>query len=299
VPRVAAEKKNQLLIFLEMIKFEHSVFALPFAMVGMMWGSFSRSGVLWPGWAIFGWIVLAMITCRSAAMAYNRIADRDIDALNPRTATRALPAGLLSLRKANLYFAGSIGLFLFSAFMLGPLALSLSPIALLLTLGYSHTKRFTWLCHFVLGMSLGVAPAAAYVAVAGRVDPVCFVIFGAVAAWTAGFDLIYALQDDDFDRDHGLHSFPARFGRGRALLTSRVMHSLAVILLGAFVVLTGGGLIAWAGVIFAAGLLAYEQSLVKPNDLSRVNMAFFTLNGYISAGFFVAQLADYLWGRRG
>lgn len=281
-------------IFMEMIKIEHSIFALPYAMLGMMWGSVAKSGHLWPGFEIFGWIVVAMISCRSAAMAFNRIADRDIDAENPRTVMRALPAGLLKLKQAQLFLYGSIAIFLLAAYMLNPLTLALSPIALLFTLGYSLTKRFTWLCHFVLGLSLGIAPAAAWIGVTGSLSPSIVAISLAVTFWTAGFDILYALADDEFDRSKNLHSIPAKFGRQRAMLISRVSHVVAVGCL-----LTGGlllqaGWIYFLGVAVAAGMLIYEQSLVKPNDLSKLNMAFFTLNGYISMGVFLFALIDKL-----
>lgn len=280
--------------YLEMIKFEHSIFALPFAMIGMMWGSLSVSTTAWPGILVFGLIVLAMISCRSAAMAFNRIIDRDIDAINPRTAMRAIPAGLLGLGQVQLFFYISCGLFILAAAMLNPLALALSPVALLVTLGYSATKRFTWLCHFVLGLSLGIAPAAAWIAVTGTLHPAILPLVGAVMLWTAGFDLIYALQDDEFDRKQGLHSFPSRFGRKTALAASRISHVGAVVLMALGVFLVGAGLFAWVGVAFAAALLCYEQSLVKPNDLTKVNLAFFTLNGFVSLGIFAFVLLDVL-----
>lgn len=281
-------------ILMEMIKIEHSIFALPYAMLGMMWGSFAKSGVPWPGFEIFGWIVVAMVSCRSAAMAFNRIADRDIDAENPRTVMRALPAGLLQLKQAQLFLYGSIGIFLLAAFMLNPLTLALSPIALLFTLGYSLTKRFTWLCHFVLGLSLGIAPAAAWIGVTGSLSLSIVAITLAVTFWTAGFDILYALADDEFDRSKNLHSVPAKFGRQRAMLISRVSHVVAVGCLLAGGLLLQAGWIYFLGVAVAAGMLIYEQSLVKPNDLSKLNMAFFTLNGYISMGVFLFALIDIL-----
>lgn len=289
-----APAASPLRTYLEMIKFEHSVFALPFAMVGMMWGSLAYTGVAWPGWRVFLLVLVAMVACRSAAMAFNRIVDRDIDALNPRTAIRALPAGLLSLRQANAFFFGSCAIFVSAAAALNPLAGMLSPVALLVTLGYSYTKRFTWLCHFVLGLSLGIAPAAAWIASTGRLSWPILPMLAGVACWTAGFDLIYAMQDDDFDRDHGLKAMPARFGRKAALSTSRALHVLAIGFLGWSVWLVGGGVAAWVGVTFAASMLAYEQSIVRPDDISRVNMAFFTLNGFVSIGFFAAVLVDVL-----
>ncbi len=281
-------------VFLEMIKIEHSVFALPFAMIGMMWGSEAIHGHGWPGWPVFLWILLAMVSCRSAAMAYNRIADREIDAANPRTKMRAIPAGLLSLRTANLYFYGSIALFVLAAAMLNPLALMLSPLALLVTLGYSLTKRFTPLCHFVLGFGLGIAPAAAWIAVTGSLDPRILLLTLTVTLWTAGFDLIYSLQDEEFDKSQGLRSMPQTIGKANTLFLSRVCHLLCLVSLGMALSTFGLGVLAWVGFGLVAALLVYEQSLVKPNDLSKVNLAFFTLNGFVSIGFFVFILLDKL-----
>lgn len=288
-----ASATRSLRVYLEMIKIEHSIFALPFAMIGMMWAA---NG--FPSPAKFWLIVLAMVSCRSAAMAFNRIADRDIDAVNPRTRTRALPAGLLSLRTANLYFYGSIAIFFLAAWFLNPLSFALAPLALGITLIYSLCKRVTWLCHFVLGLSLGIAPAAAWIAVRGTLDPRIVWITAAVMLWTAGFDIIYALQDEEFDRERGLHSVPARFGKARGLVISRVCHGLAVgcLFIGGFSF--GVGALYFIGVLFAACLLFYEQSLVKPNDLSRVNLAFFTLNGYVSLGLFSFTALDVLLRHR-
>jgi len=280
--------------YLEMIKFEHSIFALPFAMIGMMWGSRMATGAPWPGARIFVWIVIAMITCRSAAMAYNRIADRDIDAINPRTKMRAIPAGILELRQVNLFFFGSCALFFVAAAMLNPLALALSPIALGVTLFYSRTKRFTPLCHFVLGVSLGIAPSAAWIGASGKLSLAIIPITLGVIFWTAGFDIIYSLQDEEFDRDHKLRSLPQTIGKARALMISRLSHCLAVACFAGGGLAVGAGGFWWLGVVFAAMLLTYEQSLVKPNDLSRVNMAFFTLNGFVSMGVFVFALLDQM-----
>ncbi len=279
-------------VYLDMIKIEHSIFALPFAMIGMMEASRLTLGSPWPGGATFGWIVLAMVTCRSAAMAFNRIADRQIDAENPRTRMRALPAGLLRLGQVNLFFFGSCALFVLAAAMLNRTALMLSPIALLVTLGYSLTKRFTPLCHLVLGFSLGIAPAAAWIAVTGSLDPRILWFTAAVTGWTAGFDIIYALQDEEFDRDHGLRSLPQTLGKARALAVSRALHAAAVGCLIAGAIQLAVGPIFFVGIALAAGLLIYEQSLVKPSDLSRVNLAFFTLNGFVSLGLFVFALVD-------
>ncbi|MEI7985464.1 MAG: UbiA-like polyprenyltransferase [Armatimonadota bacterium] len=277
-------------VFLEMIKFEHSIFALPYAMIAMIWAS--PSG--WPGWRVFLIILLAMVTCRTAAMTFNRIADRDIDAVNDRTKMRAIPAGLLSLRTTNLYFYASMILFVFAAASLNSVTLILSPIALFVTIFYSKTKRFTWLCHFWLGLSLGIAPSAAWIAVTGHLTWTPIFLTMAVLFWTAGFDIIYALQDEDFDRENTLHSIPAKFGKVRGLTISRISHVLAIIfLVAAFPPAQVGG-IGWIAPLFAAGMLTYEQSLVKPNDLSKVNFAFFTLNGCISIGVFLFVLADRL-----
>jgi 4-hydroxybenzoate polyprenyltransferase len=282
-------------VFLEMIKFEHSIFALPFALIGLMWGSYFEQGIAWPGWRIFGLVIVAMVSCRSAAMAYNRIADRDIDALNERTKNRAIPAGLLSLGQASLFFWISIIVFFAASALLNQLTLILSPVALGVTLFYSRTKRFTALCHFVLGLSLGIAPAASWIAATGRLDPQILPLVTAVMLWTAGFDIIYALQDDTFDREHGLHSIPKKFGRKTALAISRFCHLGAICYLVLSGLVNGAGLWYFIGVLYATVLVIYEQSLVKPNDLSRVNLAFFTLNGFISLGLFVFTLIDKLF----
>ena len=281
-------------VYLEMIKFEHSIFALPFAMIGMMWASLAQSGSPWPGFAPFGLIVLAMVSCRSAAMAYNRIADRDIDAMNSRTQSRAIPAGLLKLRQVNLFLFISIGLFITAAALLNPLSLALSPVALAVTLIYSRTKRFTPFCHLWLGLSLGIAPAAAWIAVTGSLSPVILPLVGAVIGWTAGFDIIYSLQDEKFDESNHLRSMPETMGGARALSISRGLHVAAIALLIVAGQMAGVGVWFAVGVGFAALLLTYEQSLVRPNDLSRVNLAFFTLNGLVAVGLFVFSLLDAL-----
>lgn len=281
-------------VYLEMIKFEHSIFALPFAMIGMMWGSLSATGSAWPGTRVFLLIVLAMVSCRSAAMAFNRIVDRDIDAVNPRTQRRAIPAGDLQLSQARLFFFASCLVFVISAGFLNWLSLALSPIALGTTLFYSFTKRFTPFCHFILGLSLGIAPAAAWIASTGKLSLPIVWITAAVLFWTAGFDIIYSLQDEEFDKTHRLRSLPQTIGKSRALAVSRLCHLLAIgfLILGGFSVIAGPAF--FVGVGCAALLLIYEQTLVKPDDLSRVNMAFFTLNGFVSIGVFVFALADVL-----
>jgi 4-hydroxybenzoate polyprenyltransferase len=292
----AATGMRAVRVYLEMIKFEHSIFALPFAMIGMMWGSLSAYETAWPGARTFLLIVVAMISCRSAAMAFNRIIDRDIDAVNPRTDKRAIPAGDLKVKQARAFFYASCVIFIVSAGLLNPLSLALSPVALGVTLVYSFTKRFTPYCHFVLGLSLGIAPAAAWIASTGQLSVPITWITAAVMFWTAGFDIIYSLQDEEFDQCHGLRSLPQTFGKARALGISRVCHLLAVSLLVVGGLSVSAGVLYFVGVGCAALLLAYEQSLVKPTDLSRVNLAFFTLNGFVSIGVFVFALLDILFG---
>ncbi|HWP30453.1 MAG TPA: UbiA-like polyprenyltransferase [Fimbriimonadales bacterium] len=273
--------------YLEMIKVEHSIFALPFAMMGMM---YAANG--FPGWRIFFWILVAMISARTAAMTFNRIADWKYDALNPRTASRAIPSGTLKLHHAWSFFIVACFVFFAAAASLNRLTLILSPIALFVLLFYSYTKRFTWLSHFFVGLSLGLAPAAAWIAVKGSFEwtPVFWIL--GVTFWTGGFDILYSLQDEEFDRKHGLQSITARFGRVAAIRTSRVVHALSVIffILGGATV--GAGLPYYCGVLFAAGVLLYEQSLVSPEDLSKLDIAFFTLNGYVAIGMFFFALLD-------
>ena len=267
------------------------MFALPYAMLGMMWAAVPSG---WPGFRTFFLILLAMVSCRTAAMAYNRIADRDIDAVNDRTKMRAIPAGLLSLRQVNIYFFASCLLFVMAASLLNLLTLVLSPVALFVTIFYSRTKRFTWLCHYWLGLSLGIAPTAAWIAVTGQFAVRPLLLTLAVMFWTAGFDIIYALQDEEFDRDHGLHSVPAKFGKERALLISRFTHLVSFGFLVASFTGATHSVFGYAALVFAGLMLAYEQSLVKPQDLRKVNMAFFTLNGCISVGVFLIALVDQI-----
>jgi len=272
-----------------MIKVEHSVFALPFAFVGMM---YAAGG--WPGWRVFGLVVLAMVSARSAAMALNRLADAKIDALNPRTAKRAIPKGDLKVPQVVTFLVVSVALFFAAAAMLNPLTLALAPLALLVLIFYSYTKRFTWLCHSFVGLSLGLAPAAAWVAVTGEFSwaPLFWIL--AVMFWTGGFDVLYALQDEEFDRANGLHSIPAKFGRRNAIWISRSFHLLTVVFLVFAGLRVSAGIAYFLGCGFAAALLAYEQSLVSETDISKLNFAFFTLNGYVSIGFFAFCLLDIL-----
>lgn len=275
--------------FLDAIKFEHTVFALPFAYVAMV---LAANG--WPGWHTVIWVTLAMAGARTLAMSVNRLADRFIDAANPRTAKRHLPTGLLKPAQVTAAAVLSGGLLLLSAWMLNPLCLVLSPLAVLFLVGYSYTKRFTWLSHWILGFTDGIAAAGGWIAVRGGFDPPVYILWFALTVWIAGFDLIYACQDVEFDRRHGLHSVPARFGIPAALTVARLCHLLTI---AAFALLgwaMGLGLLFWLGVLVVAGLLVYEHSLVSPGDLSRLDVAFFNVNGYIAVILFLSVLGGRL-----
>ena len=272
-----------------MIKWEHSVFALPFALCGAM---LAAGGL--PTLRQLLWIIVAMVSARSAAMAFNRIADAAIDAANPRTHTRALPAGTLSPAFVTTFVVVSCTVFVFAASQLNRLTLVLSPIALAVVLLYSYTKRFTRWSHLVLGFALGIAPAAAWIAVRGSLDPRILLLTAAVTFWVGGFDVLYACQDYEFDRRSGLHSIPRYLGIKGALAVARGFHLLMLLLLLTLVGAFGLGTLAILGVLAVAILLTYEHSLVSPRDLSKLNAAFFTMNGVISVVFFVFVAADLL-----
>ena len=275
--------------FAQAIKIEHTVFALPFAYVAMV---LAADG--WPGAHVLVWITLAMVGARTLAMTVNRVADRWIDARNPRTRSRHLPAGLLTPGALVVAALASGALLLVSAWMLNPLCLALSPLALLFLVGYSYTKRFTWLSHWILGFTDGIAAAGGWIAVRGAFDPPVVVLWFALTVWIAGFDLIYACQDVEFDRAEGLHSFPARFGIAAALTAARVCHALTVVAFAVLGALMGLGVLYWLGVAAVTALFAYEHSLVSPRDLSRLDMAFFNVNGYIAVILLAAVLAGRL-----
>jgi 4-hydroxybenzoate polyprenyltransferase len=275
---------------LEMIKWEHSIFALPFALCGAM---LAAGGL--PAWHQLGWIIVAMVSARSAAMAFNRLADASIDAANPRTSIRALPAGHLTPAFVSTFVVISCGIFVLAASQLNRLTLMLSPVALGIVLLYSYSKRFTRWSHLFLGFALGIAPAAAWIAVRGSLDPRILLLTAAVTFWVGGFDVIYACQDFDFDRSHGLHSLPRHLGIHAALWVARIFHLAMLALLVALVLVFGLGKLAAVGVIAVAALLAYEHSLVQHDDLSKLNAAFFTMNGVISVVFFVFIGADLLF----
>lgn len=279
-------------VTLEMIKWEHSIFALPFALCGAM---LAAGGL--PGAAQLGWIILCMVSARSAAMAFNRLADAKIDSANPRTAARAIPAGVLSQKFVGAFVVVSCAAFILGAAQLNRLTFALSPVALSVILLYSYTKRFTRWSHLVLGFALGMAPAGAWIAVRGSLDPRILLLTAAVTFWVGGFDVLYACQDVDFDRAHALNSVPQAWGVPRALWLARLLHVLMLGLLVALVVVFGLGKVAIAGVVLVALLLAYEHSLVSARDLSKLNAAFFTMNGVISVVFFLFVAADLLLRR--
>jgi 4-hydroxybenzoate polyprenyltransferase len=280
---------NTLRHFLDAIKFEHTVFALPFAYIAMV---LAADG--WPGGHVLVWVTLAMVGGRTLAMSANRLVDRAIDARNPRTAGRHLPRGLLrSGQVAAAAVAAAVLLFV-SAWQLNALCLALAPVAAVFLVGYSYTKRFTWLSHWILGFTDGIAAAGGWIAVRGAFEPPAFLLWFALTVWIGGFDLIYACQDVEFDRANGLHSFPARFGVAAALRAAQVCHALTV---GAFAALgwtMGLGWPYWLGTLVVAALLVYEHSLVSPTDLSRLDIAFFNVNGYIAVILLVAVLAGRL-----
>ncbi len=286
---------KQIRTFLEMIRFEHTVFALPFAYLGMV---LAADGL--PSWHQFFWITVAMVAARTLAMTVNRLADRDIDARNPRTSGRAIPAGRLSVNAARVAAVIAALVLVVASWQLNPLCLWLLPLAAVLLLGYHYTKRFTWLSHWVLGFTDGAAAMAAWIAMqptadpASLLEPVPWLLWLGVTTWIAGFDLLYACQDTEFDRASGLHSVPARFGNATALRLARVNHLLTVAFLAATGLLAGLGWPFWLGLVAITVLLVYEHSLVQPDDLSRLDLAFFNVNGYVAIIALMAVLAAVL-----
>jgi len=280
---------NKFKTFLEMIKFEHTIFALPFAYLG----AFLASGGFPSGYDLF-WVTLAMVGARTAAMSLNRLIDRHIDALNPRTAGRALPKGTLSIAEVWLYTIISFVLLFIAAAQLNPLCVKLMPIAVFVLVIYSYTKRWTWACHLVLGAALGLAPLGSWVAVTGSIDLPGVMLGLAVAFWVAGFDIIYACQDFEFDKAAGIHSIPAQFGIKKSLIISALFHLISPILLAAIGFYLGLGIFYLIGVLIATGLLIHEHRLVKPNDLSKIGVAFMNMNGYLSMVMFLFTLLDVI-----
>jgi 4-hydroxybenzoate polyprenyltransferase len=274
---------------LEMIKFSHTLFALPFALYSAV---LAAGG--WPSAGTLAKIVLAMVGARSAAMAHNRLADRRIDAANPRTASRALPSGALSVGFVKTFLVAAVALFLGAAASLNRLTLLLSPVALALLLVYSYTKRFTALSHLVLGLCLALAPVGAWIAVRGSVSTLPILLGLAVLFWTAGFDVIYSLQDEEFDRREGLRSIPARLGARGALVVSALFHVAMAVLLFAVWRVSGSGTLLLVGIGATVAALVYQHAIVRPGNLSRVNAAFFTANGFVSLALAVCGIADVL-----
>jgi 4-hydroxybenzoate polyprenyltransferase len=281
---------SKLRVLLEMIKWEHTVFALPFAYAGML-----AAPVPFSLWNLV-WITVAMIGARTAAMTLNRIIDAKMDAKNPRTANRAIPRGFIGLREAWIFTGVAIALLVVATLFLAPITRVLWPLVVLGFVIYPYTKRFTWFCHLALGMANGLAPGAAWVAVTGEISWTPALIWAGAALWVAGFDVIYALLDRDFDLKNRVNSLPARFGVGPALVVSRVWHALSVAFLVAFGVAAGLGLVYYLGVVVVAWLLFYEHSLVRKDDLSKLDMAFFTMNGVISLIFFAFVLLNRVIG---
>jgi 4-hydroxybenzoate polyprenyltransferase len=295
---------KRLRMTLDMIKFEHSVFALPFALTGALLAFRQTGNFAAQGWSVpasgvpalmkVAWIVMAMVGARSAAMAFNRLVDAEIDAKNPRTMTRHIPAGQLSRGFGWVFTIASSLIFFLAAWQLNPLCLKLAPLALGVVFFYSYTKRFTSFAHLVLGFALGIAPAAAWIAVTGELDPRILWLTAAVMFWTAGFDVIYSCQDYEYDTNAGLFSIPSAFGIAKALHIAKLLHVLMIVSLLLLASQLHLGPLSLAGIGAVAALLLYEHGIVKPNDLSRVNAAFFTMNGWVSVLFFVFWAADIL-----
>ncbi len=281
--------RHKAVLYLRMIKIAHSVFALPFAFTGAL---LAASGI--PTLRQIFWITVAMVGARSGAMGMNRIVDRRIDAENPRTQNREIPSGKIGPGEAMLFTVISFAALILAAYNLNPLCLKLSPLAIFVLVAYSYTKRFTWLSHFVLGLSLSAAPLGAWIAVKGSFDPAILALSGAVIFWLAGFDVLYALQDIDFDRSRGLYSIPRRFGVRRSLTLSRLFHAITFLFLTATGVLFSLGAPYWVGMLVVGGLFLYEHSLVRHDDLSKLDVAFFNMNGYISITVFVSALLAVL-----
>ena len=276
-------------IILEMIKFEHTIFALPFAFMSAI---LAARGL--PSWHDIIWITVAMVGARSAAMGFNRWADHKFDAANPRTKERALPLGLVTPAQVLAFTAVSSMMLMFAALMLNPLSFYLSPVALAIVFFYSYTKRFTFLSHAFLGLALSLAPIGAWIAITGELEAPALVLGAAVLFWLVGFDILYSLQDVDFDKEAGLHSIPGRFGVRSALYISRASHAVTITALFSLPFLLPLGFFYFVGIFAALGLILYEHSLVKEGDLSMLNVAFFNMNGYISVTVFVFTLLDAL-----
>lgn len=279
--------------YLSLVKFSHTIFALPFALIGFALAIFYTQQFSFD-FRILLLMLLCMVTARNAAMAFNRYLDRNFDAKNPRTANREVPAGIIPARQALLFTIVNCIIFILATYFINPLVLALSPVALFVVLFYSYTKRFTPLCHIVLGVGLALAPIGAYLTVTGVFNPVPLFFSFIVLTWVSGFDIIYALQDEEFDREHKLNSIPAALGKRKALMVSNILHVLSGLLIIGVGVYAHFGWIYWAGALIVLALLVYQHTLVKPDDLSKVNLAFGTTNGIISLVYAVFTIADII-----
>ncbi|NHN28726.1 UbiA-like polyprenyltransferase [Paenibacillus agricola] len=278
-------------IFLEMIKVEHTLFALPFAFMGAILGSIVIHNQM-PGWAAIGWIILAMIGARSAAMGLNRVIDKVFDARNPRTSARAIPAGLISSKEAIVFIVLSFVLLIWATSNLSSLSMKLLPVAVFFLVIYSYTKRYTWACHLILGLTIGLAPLGGWVAITNEISLPALIFYVSISFWTAGFDIIYACQDTEFDKQEGLYSIPQRFGVTKALQIARRLHIITAVGFIALFYLSELSWIYLIGIFIANLLLFYQHSIVTPTNLTRVNTAFFTLNSTLSSVVFVFTLVD-------
>lgn len=287
------ERKPRAADFFSLITFSHTVFALPFAFIGYF-SALKKEGASFSGITLF-LVLLCMVFARSAAMAFNRFADHRIDKLNPRTSGREIPAGIISPGMALLFVFLNAGLFIAAAWFINPVCFALSPVALAVILGYSYTKRFTAFSHLVLGLGLSLAPAGAYLAVSGSIQPAMLWISAVVFTWVSGFDIVYAMQDENFDRKNGLKSIPVWFGSKAGFSIARFFHGLTMIMLLCFGILETMGIFYWAGSALFSGLLIYQHRLVGPGNLNRINLSFFTLNGIGSVVFAMFFLADLYW----
>ncbi|ANC79398.1 UbiA-like polyprenyltransferase [Fictibacillus phosphorivorans] len=276
-----------------MIKFEHTIFALPFAFLGAIMGNLVEEGTV-PSLMEWIWITLAMVGARSSAMALNRAIDSEIDGRNPRTKTRAIPAKLLKRGEVYLFILISLALLFVSAYQLNALSVKLLPLAVFFLVIYSYTKRFTYLCHIVLGVTIAIAPLGGWVGATGTLSPEAFLLFIGVLFWTAGFDVIYATQDAEYDKTHGLYSIPSSFGIANGLMTARWLHVASFIAFVSLGIVSGMGWIYYLGVFISGAIMVYEHSLVKPHDLSKLDVAFFTMNGVLSVVMFIFSVGDLL-----
>ncbi|KEO85203.1 UbiA-like polyprenyltransferase [Tumebacillus flagellatus] len=282
---------SKIRLFMKLIMFEHTIFALPYAYIGMVMASYYVTHS-WPGWGKVFWVTLAMVGARSAAMGLNRVIDAAIDAKNPRTANREIPRGAVKLTEAWVFILLSFVLLGVSAWMLNPLCLKLMPIAVFFLVLYPYCKRFTWACHLVLGIADALAPLGGWIAVTGRFDAPALLLGAAVAVWIAAFDIIYACQDVEFDRANKIHSIPARFGIRNGLWISRIMHIATIVLFALVPLYVNLGSLYWIGVGAVAGLLYFEHRIISPQDMSKIHIAFFKVNSYVASVAFVFTLGD-------